>query len=118
MSIIPQVYAQSLGNISGVGKFQTGSNVQDQTGTFISTLISTITIFGSLAFVIYFFIGSIKWITAGGDKTKVGEAQNQMTQGAIGLIAIVASYFIVGIVGNVLGLDILNPINTLQKTTP
>jgi len=36
-----------------------------------------------------------------------------MTQATIGLIAIVASYFIIGIVGAVLGLDILRPFKTL-----
>ncbi len=115
MSFISPVYAESLGNITGVGTFQSGANSQEQTGRFLSTVIGTMTTFGSLAFVIYFFVGAIKWITAGGDKNKVAEAQSQMTQGAIGLIAMVASYFIVGLVGNILGLDILNPIQQLQK---
>ena len=72
-----------------------------------------------MAFVIFFTLGGLKWLTAGGDKTKVSEAQAQMTQGVIGLVAIVAGLFIVGLVGNVLGIDILNPFNTLfSSTTP
>ena len=119
--IIKPVYAGSapagsgtgLGSITGSGKFQTLTSDTAIAGTFLSSIITTITVVGGLAFVIYFFIGSIKWITAGGDKGKVAEAQSQMTQGAIGLIAMVASYFIIGIVGAVLGLDILNPIKSL-----
>lgn len=107
-----------LGNITGVGQFQNISDPKVATGKLISSLVTTMTVVGGLAFVVYFFIGALKWITAGGDKGKVAEAQSQMTQGAIGLIALVASYFVVGIVGNVLGLDIFNPITTLQKTTP
>ena len=108
----------SLGGITGVGQFQTGTSDTSIVGRMISSLVTTMTVVGGLAFVIYFFIGALKWITAGGDKGKVSEAQSQMTQGAIGLIALVASYFVIGIVGAVLGLDIFNPIGTLQKTSP
>jgi hypothetical protein len=115
MNIIPQVYAESLGAITGTGQFQNiGAGPETLLGKFLSTMITTMTIFGSLAFVVYFSLGALTWITAGGDKTKIGSAQSQMTQGAIGLIAIVASYFIIGIVGNVLGLNILNPIKMLN----
>ncbi len=117
MSFVTKVYAESLGGISGVGKFQAGGDSTEQAGTFLSSIITTVTVFGSLAFVVFFTMGALKWITAGGDKTKVAEAQSQMTQGAIGLIALVASYFIIGIVGNVLGLNILNPISTLKSSS-
>lgn len=113
LNIVKQVYAESLGGITGVGQFQNITDPSAQGGSFISALVTTITITGSLSFVIYFTIGAIKWITAGGDKGKVAEAQSQMTQGAIGLIALVASYFVIGIVGAVLGLDILNPFKAL-----
>ena len=114
-TIFPKpVYATDVslgGDITGVGLFQTITRSGPDTllGKFLSSVITTLTIVGSLTFVIYFFIGTLKWITAGGDKGKVGEAQSQMTQGAIGLIAMVAAYFIIGIVGAVLGLDLLNP---------
>ncbi len=101
------------GDIVGSGKFQqpinSATGPDTLLGTFLSSMVTTLTIVGSLAFVIYFFIGALTWITAGGDKGKVGTAQSQMTQGAIGLIALVASYFVIGIVGAVLGLDLLNP---------
>lgn len=106
-----------LGNeVGGVGPFQTSisTGVQTGLGTFLSNIITTITVVGSLAFVIFFTMGGLKWITAGGDKTKVSEAQTSMTQAAIGLIAIVSSFFIIGIVGAVLGLDILNPFTMLK----
>ncbi|HCQ31691.1 TPA: hypothetical protein DIU27_04915 [Candidatus Collierbacteria bacterium] len=120
MKIITSALASTdipLGSeVGGVGPFQTAisGGVQSGLGTFLSNLVTTITVVGSIAFVIYFFIGALKWITAGGDKGKVSEAQAQMTQAAIGLIAIVASFFIIGIVGAVLGLDILNPFNALK----
>jgi len=118
LTFIKQVIAaEPLGTgLVGTGPFQdvtTETAVRDQTGFFLSALVGTITVVGGLAFVIYFFLGALKWITAGGDKGKTADAQSSMTQAAIGLIALVASYFVVGIVGGVLGLDILNPLSTL-----
>lgn len=118
-SLIPPAYASGVidlgGEVTGVGTFQTAvsTTVQTSLGTFLSNVITTISVVGSLAFVVYFTIGGLKWITAGGDKAKVGEAQQQMTQSAIGLIAMIASYFIIGIVGAVLGINILAPFATL-----
>lgn len=116
--LISTIYAAEIplgDEIGGVGTYQTAvsGSVQTNLGSLLSNLITTISVVGSLAFVIYFTIGGLKWITAGGDKAKVGEAQTQMTQAAIGLIAMVSSYFIIGIVGAVLGIDILRPFATL-----
>lgn len=112
--IIKPIYAApvDLGQpIWGIGKYQQGADLQ--TGTlltdFLSSIITTLTVVGSLAFAIYFIIGGLKWITSGGDKTKASDASTQMTQAAIGLIVVVVSFFIIGIISNVLGLDILDP---------
>jgi len=102
---------------SGVTSDQMGAETKTQLGTILSTIVTTLTVIGGLAFVIYFTLGGLKWLTAGGDKTKVSEAQTQMTQGVIGLVAIVAGLFVVGIVGGVLGINFLNPFNTLFGTT-
>lgn len=117
--LIPSVNAADIplgSEVGGVGPFQTAisGGVQSGMGTLLSNLITTMTVVGGLAFVVYFTLGGLEWITAGGDKTKVSSAQTQMTQAAIGLIAIVASYFIIGIVGAVLGFDILNPFSSLK----
>lgn len=120
-SIIRTVHAADIdiGGIKGIGPFQfektaaSGAETKTQFGTILSTVVTVLTVVGGLAFVIYFTLGGLKWLTAGGDKAKVQEAQQQMTQGVIGLVAIVASLFIVGIVGGALGIDILNPFKTL-----
>lgn len=118
-NLIKTVHAAAdipLGNIEGTGVYQTGLNdstVKSGVGDLLSNIITTLTVVGGLAFIIYFAIGALKWIIAGGDKGKVAESQSQMTQAAIGLIAIVAAYFIAGIVGGVLGLDLLNPMKVL-----
>ena len=101
--------------LSGVGKYQqaAGSNTGTLLTDFLSSIITTLTVVASLAFAIFFIIGGLKWLTSGGDKAKAEEAKTQMTQAAIGLIVVVVSYFIIGIISNILGLDILDPATVL-----
>ena len=123
-TIIHSAHAADIdvGGIKGIGPFGfenievSKATTQTQFSTILSTVITVLTTIGGLAFVIYFTLGGLKWLTAGGDKTKVSEAQNQMTQGVIGLVAIVAALFVTGLVGNILGIDILNPFKTLFGT--
>lgn len=85
---------------------------------FASNLLSFITTVGGLMFLLYFILGGLSWITAGGDKAKVDEAKSKMTSAAVGLIVIVSSYAIAFIIGKVLGIDILNPSKIIQNITP
>ena len=102
--------------ISGIGKFYTDpASVTTQFDQIFSMIITFLTIVGGLAFLIYFAIGSLNWITAGGDAKKVDTAKAYMTNGAIGMITIVASYSIIWIVSEVLGLKILEPGATITK---
>jgi hypothetical protein len=120
-SIIKSVHAAPIdvGGIKGIGPigFETKdvseATTKAQFSNILSSVVTTLTVVGGLAFVIYFTLGGLKWATAGGDKSKVEEAKTQMTQGVIGLVAIVAGLFVTGVVGGVLGIDILNPFNTL-----
>lgn len=116
-----QAASVTVGSIVGIGtpglenKVINEETVGTEFGRIISSIVTTLTVIGGLAFVIFFTLGGLKWLTAGGDKGKVSEAQQQMTQGVIGLVAIVAGLFITGLVGNILGIDILNPFKTIIK---
>jgi hypothetical protein len=108
-----------LGDIKGVGPFMDSiASEADATKSIstglISTMIATITTIAGLAFLMYFIVGGLKWIVAGGDKTKVQEAQAQMTQAAVGLIAVTVSIFIAGVVAGVIGVDFLNPVKVIE----
>jgi len=81
-----------------------------------SFLITLMTVLGSIFFLFQFFTGALGWINAGGDSKKVEEARNRITQGVIGLIIIVISYAIVGLISTVLGIEILNPAQFIQST--
>jgi hypothetical protein len=85
---------------------------------FLSNLIGFMTILGGLFFIVYFFMGAFKWITSGGDSSKVEEARNRMLQGTLGLIVMVLSYSLIGIIGSVIGLDLINLKATISDIIP
>lgn len=98
--------------ITTPGGYQPGSGIEGSTSAIerlFSNVLVVLTIVAGLAFALYFLLGGLNWITAGGDKGKIEKAKGMMTGGAIGMIVIVLSYSIVWIVGTALGLDILNP---------
>lgn len=128
LNLIAQAQAQSQfgpGLQPPTGAFSTGSNEASGAGAaanlemLVSNLVGILTTVGSIAFVLYFVLGAFNWITAGGDKGKIEKARSQMTMGILGLVILVASYSIIGLIGTVLGLDILNPGQViLQQLNP
>jgi hypothetical protein len=85
---------------------------------FISNFLGFITGLAGIMFLIYLIFAGLSWVSSGGDKGKVEAARNQMTQAALGLVVVIAAYAIAGVVGKVLGLDILNPVNVIRSIVP
>lgn len=79
----------------------------------ISMLIGVATTLSSMFFVIQLFRAGLNYITAGGDSGKIEAAKLRMQQSAIGLGIVVMIYSVLGIIGKVMGVDILNPGQTL-----
>lgn len=117
---------QSLGTIQGAGTLgeEVAGSLDSNAGLVaifseqLSNIIGFVTLLGGLFFVIYFLIGGFEWLRAGGDKGQVEKAQNRMVNGAIGLLVMILSIAIVGIVGGVFGLDLLNPGETFLELIP
>lgn len=98
--------------ITTPGGYQPGGDIATSTSAvekLVSNVLVILTVVAGLAFVLYFLLGGLNWITAGGDKGKIDKAKGMMTNGAIGMIVITLSYSIVWIVGKALGISILNP---------
>lgn len=98
--------------ITTPGGYQPGGGIEGSTSAvekLISNVLVVLTVVAGISFVLYFLLGGLNWITAGGDKGKIDKAKGMMTNGAIGLIVIAVSYGITFIVGKALGIDILNP---------
>lgn len=70
---------------------------------------------GSLAVILFFLLGAFGWITAGGDKGKIEEARNKMTNAVIGLVLLVSSFVLLGFMSKLLFGD---NFNILRLTIP
>jgi hypothetical protein len=83
--------------------------------TIISYSIGLLTVGAGLFFIVNFLIAAISMVTASGDSGKLNKAKDQMFHGVLGLIIVVAAYAIIGLLGSVIGLDILNPADQLRR---
>lgn len=87
-----------------------GTGSIDQGGTIIGKLVSSI---GGLLFIFAFFLtflyllmGGVSWLTSGGDKSKLENARDKITNALIGLVVVAAAYAVFALVGQFFGLDI------------
>jgi len=67
---------------------------------------SLVTLAFTIIIIIAFFLllwGGIKWITSGGEKTKVDSARKTITYTIIGLILVFLSFFIVNLITGLFG---------------
>lgn len=106
ISIVKHAYA-AITNTAVPG----GSSPADSPKQFaitVATLWQTIILVGGLTFILFFLMGGLEWITAGGDKGKIETARGKITQGLIGLAILAASFVIVKFIETAVGLDLLN----------
>ncbi len=83
---------------------------------FLSAVIGILTIVAALWFVFVFISGAISMISSGGDKGALESARKRIFGALIGLVVVVASIFIIRLVGKILGFDIiLNPASFVQN---
>lgn len=81
----------------------------------ISTIVGFLTIVAAIYFLFQLINGGYQWIASGGDKNEVAAARDRITYSLIGLMVVVIATAIVGIIGTLLGLQILNPGEILQN---
>ena len=86
-------------------------------GSIISFLVAFIIVIAFLAALLFIVIGSIQWITSGGDKQKVADARNHIIAAVIGLVVISLTFVIINVIIQALGLGNLTnlKIPTLQQ---
>jgi len=85
---------------------------------FISNIIGFLTVLGGIFFVVQFVLAAFNWITSGGDSSKIQKARDKMVQGALGLIVVIASYALIGLIGSIIGLDLLNVGKQIENLVP
>lgn len=116
MNLIKLVLAEGQeigGEFQGIGPIGTfEKTIGGATRIFnqlISNIVGIMTVVGGIWFTIQFLSAGLAWISAGGDKGQMEAARQKITQAIVGLGIIVAAIFIVNIIGNILGFNILSP---------
>lgn len=103
---IGEAVSDNLGtNTGGVA----GGGVIDVFTQQFSNIIGFITVLAGVFFVVYFMVAAFEWLQAGGDSGKVEKAKNRMINAALGLLVMVIAFGIIGIIGGVFGIELLNP---------
>ena len=90
-------------------KFGAIANANLDLGSIITSIITAAITLAALAIIIYFISGGYSWLTAGGDKAKVEEARNRITNAVIGLAIVAATYAIYSIVDSFFGIGLVTP---------
>lgn len=95
-------FGDVLKNIATVGGYQVNGDIKLE--STLSTVIRGILSALGIIFLILIIYSGLMWMTAGGNETKAGKAQNIITQAIIGLIIVVAAYAISYFVTQIFGI--------------
>ena len=76
----------------------------------LSNTLGFMTSVAGIFFLIMVIVGSMQYIFAGGDKAATEAARGRITSGIIGLGIIVFAWVLLGIIGTVLGINLLSPL--------
>lgn len=90
-----------LGPFGGV-QFTGSSAMSTFTGA-ISAIVGLLTMVAAIWFLVQVLLGGLGWITSGGDKAKLTEARDRLSQAFIGLIVVVAGWAILALAGQFFG---------------
>ena len=106
--VLPAVVSAQAADPSGTLNYGLGDSNFQQVGigktrdlkSTVAQVINVILGFLGVIAVIIILAGGFKWMTAGGNEDKVGEARKMIVQGVIGLVIIFAAWAIAAFVIN------------------
>jgi len=113
--MIPGLIAQSSENLGeplrGIGPLglegQLASGGIPTFNKVLSTTVGLLTIVAGIYFIFLMISGAISWMGAGGDKGAIEDARKRIMNGIIGLIIVIAGFFIIDLIGYLIGIDFL-----------
>ncbi len=86
-----------------------------QLSLVISNIVGVITVIAGLAFIFYFILGAINWITAAGDTQKASLARQQIYYALIGLVIVIIANPVTALLGKLLGVSLTNPTELIKQ---
>jgi hypothetical protein len=105
MNILIQLLSNSVYAYDPVGVIALPTGVPSEissTTTVISGLIRFIIVIAGIFSLWQFLTGGLAFISSGGDKGKITEAQNKIQMSIVGLVIIAASFIIIAIISQLL----------------
>lgn len=104
----------TIGGVKGLGPFgNIGANAPGPESGLVavtktvSSIIGFMTIAAGIWFIFQFLVGGFFWMTSAGDKAKLHEARERLTNAFVGLIIVVASWAILALASQFLGVDFI-----------
>jgi hypothetical protein len=88
-------YAQDLcasagSNFSSLCKLR----IETNTGGIVGTIVQVLLLIAVIASLFFLILGGIRWITSGGDKSKIASARSTLIAAVVGLVISLAAFFI------------------------
>ncbi|MFZ5534643.1 MAG: hypothetical protein ACOY3M_00635 [Patescibacteria group bacterium] len=105
MKNLAQIVNPVLPGSLGRGGNDTGPSAL---GSIISSLVGVFLILALISTFLYMMLGGFDWVTSGGDKTKLQSARDKITNALVGLVVVGASWAVMMIVSNFIGIDFPN----------
>lgn len=73
-----------------------------KTGDFVSAIVRFLMVVGGVFSLWQFLSGGFQFISSGGDKGKIAEAQQKINMSILGLVTMTASFLIIAVISQVL----------------
>lgn len=113
--------AGSLGGFKAPSSAYAPQTADAAAGTvdrLISVGLGGITLIAMIYFLFVMAIAAFNWLGSEGDSGKISKARDSIIHGLLGLVILVATYAVIGIVGRLFGIDILNTGNLILQLKP
>lgn len=81
----------------------------------ISNILGFLTLIAGLAFIFYFIIGAVNWITSAGDPKKLETARAMILNAFIGLIITLIAYPLLSVLSHFLGFNLASPTDLINQ---
>lgn len=87
----------------------------DSLALAISNILGFLTLIAGLAFIFYFIIGAVNWITSAGDPKKLETARAMILHAFIGLIITLIAYPLLSVLSHFLGFNLASPTDLINQ---
>ncbi|TRZ49583.1 hypothetical protein D4S03_08105 [bacterium] len=104
INFVSSVYAAD--QVVDIGKEVDGFFGYTCIGHLVSNAVAVAFIVAAIAFFVLLVVGGMEWLTSGGDKTKIQDAQKRISNAVIGLAIVATSYAIFTLAINFFGIDL------------